>query len=54
MEPKFGYKNNISSNLKEKIKTRCELLGLVLNTRTTNTTPLKTRGKKELFDSRSN
>lgn len=54
MEPKFGYKNSISSNLKEKIKKRCELLGLTLVTKSINTIPVKERTKKDLFKTRVN
>lgn len=52
MEPKFGYKNSISSNLKEKIKNRCESLGLTLTVITR--TSVKEQSKKDLFDTRAN
>ena len=54
MEPKFGYKNSISSNLKDKIRKRCDLLGLTLNIKALNKTSVKDRTKKELFETRSN
>lgn len=54
MEPKFGYKNSISSNLKDKIRKRCDLLGLTLNIKALNKISVKDRTKKELFETRSN
>ena len=54
MEPKFGYKNSISSNLKDKIRKRCDLLGLTLNIKALNKISIKDRTKKELFETRSN
>lgn len=54
MESKFGYKNNISSNLKKKIEKRCEELGLLLIIEKRNIIPIKERTKQDLFDNRSN
>ncbi len=52
LQLKFGYKNSISSNIKEKIRKRCEILDLTLNVKVISTLLTENRTKGDLFNNR--
>lgn len=51
---KLGYKEKISSNVKEAIEMRCSMLGIELQKQFYETNYVGDKTKKELFESRSN